>query len=658
VDNLVLEASNSHVARLAHEADPIRAVVELIWNAVDAEAWNVNVSLERGELGAITRVHVTDDGHGISPNEVTTAFRWIGDSWKARAVRSKNDVRGLHGSLGQGRLRAFALGSRVRWTSISADTAGQLHSVIIDGQKANRNVFRWETVAVTDGAARTAFVADNDEQKPLGALQSESALPTLRSHFAPLLLNERDLVITYDSVLLDPAQEIADDRTVTTTVDLDSGPYQFSVRVIEWKSGKHKAVYYGSDDQHFVYEEDGSDIEPQFSFSVFVTLPGLQEQLRYLALGDLAPAPMNVLWNAARQTVREHFVERRRRHRREQVATWREQGVYPYHGEPTTDADRAERAVFDVVSGTLSAQIPTRNRASTKLTLALLRDAIRHEPERLTTVLHEVVALKPDDLADLTNLLGETTLPAIIKSANIIASRNKFLLALNHLLFDPDDSPEVGERDHLHKILERELWIFGEGYNMMSSERGLTQMLRTHLKLEGLPDNDVHPVKRWNGKTGRVDLHLAVRAQEHDRARHLIVELKAPDITPGRKELDQVEDYANVIVGHPRFATGGSFWDVILIGTDMDAVAKNRITDLNSGLFWSQDVDGGPKVRMFLRKWTDVIAENKRRLDFITTKLEHDPSTSESLDWVRQNYASVLPEGLFRAPDEDGSDGA
>lgn len=42
-----------------------------------------------------------------------------------------------------------------------------------------------------------------------------------------------------------------------------------------------------------------------------------------------------------------------------------------------------------------------------------------------------------------------------------------------------------------------------------------------------------------------------------------------------------------------------------------------------------------------------MLAENKRRLDFITTKLEHDPSTAESLDWVRQNYADLLPESLL-----------
>src|SRR6202000_3141895 len=125
----------------------------------------------------------------------------------------------------------------------------------------------------------------------------------------------------------------------------------------------------------------------------------------------------------------------------------------------------------------------------------------------------------------LTRLLSETTLTAIIKAANLVTSRNKFLTGIEHLLFDPVDAEKVGERDHLHRILERELWIFGEAYHLMSSERGLTEVLRTHLRLERLPTKNALPVTRWDGKTGRIDLHLAAKYQEHDRVRHLIVEL-------------------------------------------------------------------------------------------------------------------------------------
>jgi hypothetical protein len=66
-----------------------------------------------------------------------------------------------------------------------------------------------------------------------------------------------------------------------------------------------------------------------------------------------------------------------------------------------------------------------------------------------------------------------------------------------------------------------------------------------------LPARTVEPVRRWDGRSGRVDLHLAAKYQEHDRIRHLIVELKAPTVTVGRKELDEIEDYADVIVSTP-----------------------------------------------------------------------------------------------------------
>ena len=623
---LVLQAGDGHVAQLAHESDAIRAIVEMIWNAIDAEAWKVSVRIERDDLlGAIVAVHVEDDGHGISRDEVEASFGRIGDSWKARSTRSKNNLRGLHGSLGQGRLRAFALGTRVRWQSRSKDSAQKMYEITIDGQRNQRNVFRWDSIPLSDVSPGTILSAFNDEQRSLGALEADSSLPTLRSHFAPTLLNNPELNISYNGASLDPTQEIVSDTMLSVPVRTDSTQHgDLKLRIIEWRQGKHRAIYYGPDDQHFVHEEVGSDVESQFPFSAYITWPDLSGQAGYLSLGELAPEPINEVWRTAREAIRKHFAARRRQRRREQIEHWKETDVYPYKDAPRSETEKAERAVFDVVSGALSTHIPNRNKVGARLTLALLRDAIQHEPEKLTTVLHEVVSLDAEDLDIFTRLLGETTLPAIIKSANTVASRNKFLLALNQLLFDPEDSRAVGERDHLHRILEGELWIFGEGYNMMNSEKGLTQVLHTHLRLSGLPDRDVAAVKRWDGKTGRVDLHLAAQAQEHDRIRHLIVELKAPDITIGRKELDQVEDYANVLTSNPQFSSATAQWDLILLGTQLDDVATNRIHNegLELGEFWGpKQALGGPRVTAFVRRWRDVLDENKRRLDFLTRVL-------------------------------------
>jgi Histidine kinase-, DNA gyrase B-, and HSP90-like ATPase len=656
MSELVLQASDDLIARLAHESDPLKALVELIWNAVDAEAWTVTVTVEQEPaLDGIAALHVEDDGHGVSVDEVESSFGRIGDSWKAHAVRSKTGVRGMHGSLGEGRLRAFALGSRVRWQSKSEDTAGTMHEVLITGSRANRTVFRWDAALSQDRSPGTIFSAFNDEQRSLGALQAEIALPALRSNFAPVLLNEPRLKISFDGVELDPAKEITSDTTLSVPLTADDGHGPVQLRVIEWRQGKHRVIYYGADAEHFTFEESGLDVENQFSYSAYAVWPGLRQRTDYLQLGELAPEPLNEVWLSARQAIRDHFNARRRERRREQVQQWKDSGVYPYQGEPDSEAEVAERTVFDVVSGTLSPQIaPGKN--SARLTLALLRDAIRHDPERLTTILHEVVSLKTDDRDALTELLGETSLPAVIKSANLIASRNKFLLALEHLLFDPVDASTVSERDHLHHVLEHELWIFGEGYHMMNSERGLTQLLRTHLKLSGLPSKDVRPVKRWDGKTGRVDLHLAAKFQEHDRVRHLIVELKAPGLEIGRAELDQVEDYGNAILSNPQFSSATAQWDIILVGTDLHSVARNRIysDDFELGRFWAPEPSpGSPRVTCYVRRWRELLDENRRRLDFLTSVMRHDPSLKEGLDYVRDRYADILPEGIGDATDDD-----
>ena len=59
--DLHLTADDDHVERLAHENDPVRALVELVWNAIDAEAMNITVTVEHDPtlgLGAIVKTVV------------------------------------------------------------------------------------------------------------------------------------------------------------------------------------------------------------------------------------------------------------------------------------------------------------------------------------------------------------------------------------------------------------------------------------------------------------------------------------------------------------------------------------------------------------------------------------------------------------------------
>ena len=98
------------------------------------------------------------------------------------------------------------------------------------------------------------------------------------------------------------------------------------------------------------------------------------------------------------------------------------------------------------------------------------------------------------------------------------------------------------------------------------------------------------------------------------------------------------------------FASGKAIWDFILVVTDYDNVVRNRIIsdDTEVGLFLeSRKESGRPLVRAYVRRWRDIIDENKRHLEFMTSVLEHDPSVVEGLEHVRQEYRDLLPASLL-----------
>ena len=90
-------------------------------------------------------------------------------------------------------------------------------------------------------------------------------------------------------------------------------------------------------------------------------------------------------------------------------------------------------------------------------------------------------------------------------------------------------------------------------------------MLDRHLELLGEPRTDRSPVRRLDGSTGRLDLHLSAAATEHDRNHHLVVELKAPSVKVTSRELGQIKSYAMAVLANPRFASSSTVWDFWLI---------------------------------------------------------------------------------------------
>ena len=100
-----IQAGQDHLRQYTKKG-AIEALAELIWNGLDAEAPTVDVDIESQsmlpparELSYVTRIVVTDTGHGIDPDKAQEQFSSLGDSWKKGLNgRTLNSERALHGS--------------------------------------------------------------------------------------------------------------------------------------------------------------------------------------------------------------------------------------------------------------------------------------------------------------------------------------------------------------------------------------------------------------------------------------------------------------------------------------------------------------------------------------------------------------------------------
>jgi len=112
-----VEVKADFVARQT-KAQPVAALTELIWNALDADATEVAVEFEDDALGCIEKILISDNGHAIPHTEAPALFSSLGGSWKKQGARTKELGRALHGQEGRGRFKALALGRMVQWKVI------------------------------------------------------------------------------------------------------------------------------------------------------------------------------------------------------------------------------------------------------------------------------------------------------------------------------------------------------------------------------------------------------------------------------------------------------------------------------------------------------------------------------------------------------------
>lgn len=545
IEHIPVSVKDDFLARQT-KADPIHALSELIWNSLDAEASSVQVEFEFKDLsGAMSKIYVIDNGNGFARNDAKEQFGNLGGSWKRQTPITPNKKRHVHGQEGRGRYKAFALGGAVEWKVVSIDK-GVPHSYSILLLESNLKQVDLGDELPAPGKSSGVIVEIRDIKRDFQVFTSESGLQELAEIFALYLTNYRDARIEVAGKKIDPAKAIENHATYELpSVFAESGAkISFSLDIVEWKGDAKRCIYLCNADGFPLSQSPTRLSVGDFSFSAYIKSPYIMELYNQQRL-DLAE--MDVVLKSAIDTakskIREHFRNRAAARAKSVVDVWKQEEIYPFHGEPASVIENAERQVFDILA----------------------------------------------------------------------VSMNNY-------------APEFDKADKKTKALNL---------------RMLKEILDPQIVID-------EPVKIEGKKTGIVDLMFSTASRRHrpDDIEHLVVELKAPSVKVGAKEISQIEGYAFAVNGDERFkGVSGVRWHFWAISDELDDFAHQKI-------------DGGPnrrdklthqsdRIRVGVKTWGELIEENKARLQFFQEHLQYTASEDDGLRYLQERHKEYL-EGVIK----------
>jgi len=647
-DLIKVEVKKDHLDKVSR-APVLSALTELIWNAFDADADLVEVSIERTDFG-LQAIHVKDDGLGILHKDSKKLFSSLGGSWKGQKGVSTNG-RFLHGKEGQGRFKSFAIGKAVEWNTSFFDGENTL-SYTMKGNADNKGIFYPTSPKISGSKSTGTKVSIFEPHKEFTSINKERLLEYFSSVFAIYLSQYRSIKLYVDGDLVDPESQIKNKINLPLeNVIFDNVDYPYELQIIEWNCATANEVQLCND--------NGFPLRPyeklvrgtsDFSYTAYLKSGHISKlnTVGTLGLGDLEPSLSKPI-DAAISALKNHFMLRRIELSADKIQKWKNEDIYPYSNVLNGPIEEAERQVFDILALNISEQIPEFERSDIKLKkfqFRLLKQIVGSNPDDLHIILTEVLNLSKGKQSELAELLKDASLSAIISTAKVISDRLRFIAGLEEILFNPEKKKVLKERTQLHKILAENTWVFGDEFSLTVNDQSLSEVLKIHLDIKGAAVHLDKPVKRIDGRVGIVDLMLtrSIGKNHSDEREHLVVELKAPKVNIGEDEISQIKSYAFASIADERFKHLKTKWNFWVISNDLKPFAEMELKQDKTGKGIIYEIDN---LTIYVKTWGELIQECKHRLEFVRDQLDINIDKTDGLKYLQESYSEYTKDVIL-----------
>lgn len=615
------------------------ALGELIANALDAGAHRVDVDTTANPLGGLLSIAVSDNGQGMTANDLRKRFAVVGVGPVARGGADRL------GRFGVGRLAVHRLGSLSEWTTTALDESGRrvrsAFELRSDSPKKIRvNEEKVEAGAPSGTTIRIHNLVDDEIETGFEArIRSE-----LLAQFCSYLLGHPERSIRVNGERLEvetliagrEVEELPAIPKVSAPVTLHHlllrrplDQSRAAGQVLFTGKGRTVATCTAEDVASSNYV---GLVESAYLDSIVTSnREGVVEMdAGFASIKSAALAHVAGFAERVREARKLTFLEKAR-----------EQPFYPYRAPAANAVVDAKRAIYDVVLERINEHVNVEGMTNKQqaVIFRLLDRAMDNED--LLEILHEVANLSNADMEKLRRVLERTTLQSLIRLSSEVTARLEFLDVLHELVYGKPAS-SLKERSQLHKIIEPHCWIFGPAYHLATSDKSFRSVIRRHREHAELPPAPEDELRGVLGLSHIPDLFLAA-AKQYPVAptnRHLLVELKAPSVSLGWKEVQQAKRYAQTVMSSSQFDKAATAWDVFLVSAEiqeeieMDRRQKNKevgcIAEYENMTVWALS-------------WGEIIGRARSDMQLVREHLDQKSRELSVSTYLQENYPDILP---------------
>lgn len=636
---------------------PERAIAEYVWNGFDAKATVVNIDFEidNAELDTIKNIRITDNGTGICYEELPIKFKKFYESQKR--IANENNTEFTRGKNGYGRFTFYKFARFANWeTRYSKDAQIMSYDIRIDSDTL-KDYTTTEPLVSDDTTTGTCVVFNEISSDISSLFITKTLIPYLKAEFAWFLELKSEYQIYINGQELDYSSIIAEQESISPILSHNQkNNINFQCKYIRWNvkmNDEYSRFYFLNNDLELKFTKTTllNKKGDNFWHSVIVIDDFFNEINCDNELDDNAIQPKLFDNSADRKLFKElitqlnEFLKKKRRpFLKEQaevmVTKYKNEDVFPKFGTEDWDIVRREglenfvKELYEVEPAVFMKLNKEQKRVFLEL-LNLVMDS--GERDSLFKILDAVVELDSNDRKEFAKILEITRLKQVVSTIKLISDRLLTLENLKKIVFN--HTLQANEVRDLQSFIEKHYWIFGEEYRMVCAEEvKFEEALRKYIYiLRGVSEKKyiAHP-----NKYKEMDLFLTHIDFRDGRPHNIVVEIKNPTTIKQLKseQLNQLEQYMDVILKQDCFNDANEFWTFILIGQDYDDIVGRRVINKLTGL-----VQNDSNYSLYVKKWSEITNEVERRLKYLLDKLKIERATlskSQSLNEVMNEVSN------------------